>query len=198
MLFQRSINTSSLRQKKFVRFLLLFVIVSIIVFTIAQVLSSAPEQQLPSVASSETQLKGAKLSAPIARVFTFPLTKDKDGKSTIEFTFYLDRVDTHDQIVLKGQRATAVEGRDYLLVLIKITNSHNQTFKINTKDYVRLSIDGGTEWLAPQVHNDPVEVQAISTQSTRLGWFVNEGQREFLLQVGEIDGPKESISLNLK
>ena len=71
--------------------------------------------------------------------------------------------------------------------------------KINTKDFIRLSVNNNqNEWLAPDLHNDPVEVQAISTKNTRLGFPVNESDKNLVLQVGEIEGYKQQISLSLK
>lgn len=70
---------------------------------------------------------------------------------------------------------------------------------MNTRDYVRLIIDGNQEEkLAPDIHNDPVEIQAISTKQTRLGFAIDDNDKSLALQVGEIDGEKEVIELNLR
>jgi hypothetical protein len=71
--------------------------------------------------------------------------------------------------------------------------------EINSRDYVRLIVDGNTkEMLAPEIHNDPVEAQAISTKYTRVGFPINTSDKNLVLQVGEINGPKQTIKLEFK
>ncbi len=131
-------------------------------------------------------------SEDLNKEFTFPVS------DTIKLKFSLQKAELSNQIVVQGQNATAVPGRTFLIVTIKIVNDSNQTIKMNTRDYVRLSVNGdeGT-WLAPDIHNDPVEVQAISTKYTRVGFPVNTSDKNFKLQIGEIKGDKEKIDLNL-
>lgn len=195
MTFQKN-SISNLTQKKPIRFLLFVIVIAVVVFA-GKKLFDQRAQPSSSVLST-VQSTDAKASAAIGREFTFPLIKDARGNVTQDFKYYIDRAETRDEIVLKGQKATAVKGRDFLIITLKIGNGGSKAFKINTKDYIRLSSDGGNEWLSPSIHNDPVDVQAISTQPTRVGFYVNEGQKEFLLQIGEIEGNKEVINLTLK
>ena len=70
---------------------------------------------------------------------------------------------------------------------------------MNTKDYVRLSINGtDKELLAPEIHNDPVVIQAISTKSTRVGFPLSASDKKLKLFIGEINGNKTQIELNFK
>ena len=71
-----------------------------------------------------------------------------------------------------------------------------QAIEIDSKDYVRLSVNNSDEWLAPEIHNDPVEVQAISVKNTRLGFTINAKNESLKLLVGEIDKDKQEIELN--
>jgi len=103
-----------------------------------------------------------------------------------------------DEIVVKGQRATAIRGRTFLILTLKITNGYTRPIEIDTKDYVRLSVNGNRdEWLAPDIHNDPVLVQATSTKFTRVGFPVYDSDSDLLLRVGEIEGKKEFIELSI-
>ena len=103
------------------------------------------------------------------------------------------------EILIKGQKATAIKGRIFLIINLKIVNTLKQGINVNARDYMRLTVNGNSnELLAPDIHNDPVEVQAISTKHTRVGFAINDNEKNYVLQVGEIDGGKESIKLNLK
>ena len=99
------------------------------------------------------------------------------------------------EIVVKGQKATAVAGRIFLIFNLRLINEGQQKIQVNTRDFLRISANGGQEWLAPDIHNDPVEAQPISTKYTRLGFPVNEGQKNFQVQVGEINGEKTTFDL---
>lgn len=193
----RYVARYSLAKNKTTRFAIIIVIVLVVVlFGVKKIFDAKAQPQLLGT-TSQPQSEQPKGNGVIGREFTFPLIKD--AKNPKQFKFYVDRAELRDEIVVKGQKATAVKGRDFLIVTIKITNEHDQAFKINTKDFVRLSVNGNTaEWLAPDIHNDPVEVQAISTKLTRVGFPVNENVTDFALQVGEITGNKEVITLNLK
>ena len=68
---------------------------------------------------------------------------------------------------------------------------------MNTRDYVRLTVNNGSEWLAPDIHNDPVEIQAISTKYTRIGFPISDTDKKLKLQIGEINGDKEIVDLKL-
>jgi hypothetical protein len=103
-----------------------------------------------------------------------------------------------DEIIVKGKQATAIKGRTFLIVNLKITNDFDKTITINTRDYVRLTVNKNSEKLAPDIHNDPVEIQADSTKYTRVGFPIDDTDKDLTLTVGEINGPKQTIKLNLK
>lgn len=133
----------------------------------------------------------------INKEFKFPI-KNEDGKELSKMTYEIQKATIQDEILVKGQRARAVEGRVFLILDIKITNSYDQGLQINSKDYVRLIINGNKEELiAADIHNDPVEVQAISTKTTRIGFPINESDKNLEIQVGEINGKKETIKITV-
>ena len=99
------------------------------------------------------------------------------------------------EIYVKGQPAKALAGKYFLIFNIKFINQLDQGIKINARDYLRLSVNNSKDWLAPNIHNDPVEVQAISTENTRLGFVINTTDKNFTLQVGEIKGKKQTIKI---
>lgn len=147
-------------------------------------------------ANGQVQITNPKATEILNKEFDFPL-KDSTGKEVSKFKYIIESVDLRDEIVVKGQKATAIQGKIFLIINLKIVNEHNQGVQINTKDYVRLSLNGNkTEWLASDFHNDPVEIQAISTKQTRLGFAVNNSDKNPLLRIGEING--EKIELPIK
>lgn len=143
------------------------------------------------------QLPNAKASQTLNKEFTFPIKDDK-GTQISTIKFIIENVEKRDEIVVKGQPASAVAGRTFLILNLKIVNEYNQSIQISTKDYIRLTVnDKFNEYLAPDIHNDPVEVQAISTKFTRVGFPINDTDNNLKLQVGEIRGEKTTVDLNL-
>ncbi len=131
------------------------------------------------------------------KTFAFPL-KDQTGKEVSKLVYSVESVELRNEIIIKGQKATALKGKRFLVINLKITNNYNKTIQINARDYLRLIVDGSPEKLAPDIHNDPVEVQAISTKYTRVGMAVSDTAKSIILQVGEITGKKELIKLSFK
>jgi hypothetical protein len=167
-------------------------IVSGVAFGISKLLPSINSTQ---GAASQPDVKGATATLTLDKQFEFPLT-DSKGKEISKIKYLIENAELRDEIIVKGQRATSVKGRTFLIVTLKITNDYEQTVNINSKNYMRLSVNGKDELLAPDIHNDPVEVQAISTKYTRVGFPINTSDTNLVLQIGEINGEKEKIELN--
>ena len=128
-------------------------------------------------------------------MFAFPL-KDNKVEKVAEVKYMIEKAELRDEIIVQGKRATAVKGRTFLIFNLKVSNEFTQSIEINTKDYVRLSVNGNEEeWLAPDIHNDPVTVQAISTKYTRVGFPINDSDTNLIIRIGEIEGEKEKIPL---
>jgi len=119
-----------------------------------------------------------------------------DKKSSIKFQ--LTGADLQNQIILKGQKARAVEGKQFLILTVKLSNSQESRVKINSRDYVRLKAADSDDRLAPNIHNDPIEVQPISDQFTRLGFSVDSSEKHFTLFVGQISEDKTQVDLNFE
>lgn len=150
--------------------------------------SSANSSQFPSpkvIAESK-----------INKSFTFPVT-DNSGNVVTSFTYSILSADIQNQIILKGQPATAVSGHSFLVINLKIVNPSNQSLSINTRDYIRLSVNNSSDTLAPDIHNDPLQVQPISTTPTRVGFTINNSDKNLVLKIGEIKGNKVEIPLHL-
>ncbi len=183
--------------KKYLPAFVLIVIVIIVILIGVKVISgssSSSDNQNPQ----NVQIEKPLATANINKTFEFPIKNDK-GNVVGKLTYVAQTGELDRQVIIQGKVATAITGRMFLVLNLKLVNNQDKGVTINTRDYVRLSVNGDTkEMLAPSIYNDPVSVQPISTQFARLGFAVNTTDKNFMLQVGEIDGKKEMIKLNFK
>lgn len=124
--------------------------------------------------------------------FQIPLGDSSDQN----ITFRLQSAELKDSIILKGQKARAIQGKQFLIINLKLENDQEQRIKLDTRDYVRLTVNNSEDRLAPQIHNDPVEVQPISDQFTRVGFSISKSDSDFKLFVGPIAKDKTELPLN--
>ncbi len=144
--------------------------------------------------SNKTQTAGANSKA-INKPFSFSI-KDEKGTEVSKLGFLVENSELRDQIIIKGRRATAPSDKTFLVVNLKITNDFNKNIQISTRDYLRLIRNNNEkELLAPEVHNDPVDVQATSTKFTRVAFVINKSDKNLKLRVGEINQEKTIIDL---
>lgn len=171
------------------------IVVLLIVAGIIVIFKSAPSGTQTAGTSAKPAAPTAKATQVINKEFSFPI-KDNDGKELSKIKYLIESANLQDEILVKGERARAVVGRTFLIFNIKITNNYKQGIQINSRDYMRLIVDGKNEELiAADIHNDPVEVQAISTKSTKIGFPIDENYKSLEIQVGEINGTKQSIKI---
>ena len=176
--------------------IVLGIIVLVAVISVAKSLPNAKSK--PSSDNSLLSLPNALDTVNLDRKFSFPLKNEK-GATVGNFDYVIQSATIQKQIIVQGQRATAVTGREFLVLNLKITNNLKQTIQLNTRDYIRLTVASNrSEQLAPDIHNDPAEVQAISTKYTKVGIAIDEAdaKKTIHLKVGEIDGAKQNIDLN--
>ncbi len=147
-----------------------------------------------SSATNQLQVPSPIATENLNKEFSFPI-KDSQDKEIGTIKYIIQSVEKRTEIYVKGQPAKALAGKYFLIFNIKFINQLDQGIKINARDYLRLSVNNSKDWLAPNIHNDPVEVQAISTENTRLGFVINTTDKNFTLQVGEIKGKKQTIKI---
>ncbi len=138
------------------------------------------------------RLTQALLIKEINKEFSFGL-KDKE-KTKIKYL--IESGEILNEIIVRGEPVKALPGRSFLILNLKITNEGRRGIQINSRDFVRLSLAANEEWQAPDIHNDPVEVQAISTKYSRLGFPIKSGEKEFKMRLGEIEGEKTNFDLS--
>lgn len=146
--------------------------------------------------NDQIDIKSAEKLTDLNKEFAFPL-KNSEGEEVSSFKYEIVSAELRDEIIVQGQKATAVKGRKFMIVNLKLSNSFDKSIEVNTRDYIRLSVnENQDEWLAPDIHNDPVEIQAISTKNTRVGFPINESDTKLVLQIGEINGEKQKVDIN--
>lgn len=144
---------------------------------------------------TQIQVAPAKATTVIGKEFTFPL-KNTKGSEVSKIKYTIDSAEIRNEIVVKGQKARSIKGRTFFIINLKIVNDYNQKIEIQTSDYVRLSVNGNKNvWLAPDIHSDPVAIQAISTKYTKIGFAINESDKNLVLRIGEINGEKQEVTV---
>ena len=181
-------------------FLILFIIVIIVIVVIA--VKNTSRQSASAVSGAAAPVNQVVVAKPLAvdtlnKSFEFPL-RDANGNKVSQFKYEIQSAELDNQIIVKGQLATAVQGRVFLVLNLKITNNYTKSVQLNTRDYVRLIVNNSKDRLAADIHNDPVDVEAISTKYTRIGFPIDSNFKNLKLEVGEITGPKQTIQLNFK
>lgn len=186
------INTD--KRKKYIFIASVLVAIVLVIFGLTRVMSNKST-------SSGTLGEQVEIAAPKAKIdlnkeFSFPLLNDK-GQEISSIRYVIENAELQDEIIVKGQKATSVKGKTFLIVNLKVTNEYNKAITINTRDYIRLVVNGNDkELLAPEIHNDPVEVLAISTKYTRVGFTISDSDQSLKLKIGEITSDKTDVDLN--
>jgi hypothetical protein len=157
----------------------------------------APSATLGTSTDSRTTAPTPKATQAINKTYEFPLTDDT-GKQVSKIKYVLQSANLQDSFIYQGKLATAVKGRTFLIFDLKITNPYTKNIQINAKDYVRVKINGSDELLAPEIHNDPVQIQADSTKYTRIGLPIKDTDKDIVIYVGGLNGKKDIIKLNLE
>lgn len=153
-------------------------------------------QIFPSTTVTSENLAAPTIQAQttINKTFQFPIT-NSTGTTVTNLTYTLKQADKQNQVIIQGQRAYAVAGKTFLILTIKLTNPSNKTIQMNTRDYVRLVLPGNKDLLAPDMYNDPVVIQPISTEYAMLGFSIPQTTTRVTLQIGELSAAKTIIPI---
>lgn len=145
-----------------------------------------------TLADQNTQAPAIQEQLPINKTFSFPVN-DSNGQKVTDISYTITSVDKQDQVIIKGQRASAVSGRTFFIINIKLTNTSSQTIQLNSRDYIRITAGKNSELYAADMYNDPIVVQPLSTEYTRLGFPIDSSEKQVTLHVGELSGQKTNI-----
>ncbi len=180
-------------QKKNLPFILILIVISCVIYFFTNGVGNLLSSQ--NSKSGQIQVAPAKATTSINKEFTFPLKNEK-GLEVSKVKYIIESAELRNEIVVKGQKARSVKGRTFLIFNLKVVNDFKQKIEIQTSDYLRLSVNGNKDaWLAPDIHSDPVAIQAISTKYIKVGFAINESDKDLLLKVGEINGEKQDVEV---
>lgn len=194
--FRKYFATNTKRRLIFGAGILIIVLV-LLGILLLQSIHSKPATVSKASSEQSNVIKSPEKTINLNKDFSFPIKNDK-GEEVAKIKFTIESTELRQDILIKGQKASAIDGKVFLIINIKLRNDSTQKFIINTRDYIRLSVNGNDkELLAPDIHNDPVEVQAISTKETRVGFPISRSDKNLKLRVGEINGNKTTIDLSL-
>lgn len=155
--------------------------------TVAPTLSSFSS---PTISPTPTPYK-----IELNRQYSFPL-KDSFGESIGNITYRLKGYEVTKEVTVAGRKAIATGERSFLFVRLEIINHFESAVEVNTRNYIRLSVNNQESWFAPEINNDPVEVQSLATKITSVGFPINDSDTNMKLQVGKPDGEKDIIILD--
>lgn len=191
----QSLTKKNLSRKDKINIYIPAVIIVTILLIISFFAGRFSVQKSSPPATSTTSLQ-PKIKETINKEFLFSVKNDS-GYEITKIKYLLESAEIQKSIIIKGQQATAIDGKEFLVLDIKLTNDFNKNIQVNSRDYLRLSIKNKKDLLAPDLHNDPIEVDAISSKETRLGFAIDENSKNVVLHVGEIDGDKTDILLKI-
>lgn len=160
-------------------------------FLKSKVASSTPQ----IFGSSQTNFSPA-TSIAVNRKFDIPI-RNSGGKTTGSvLPVTITTVDSSKKILISGKPATSRDGKLFLILNLDIDNSTTNQLNIRPVDFIRLQDSEGKSF-APDVHNDVVKAEPISIKKTRVGFVVDEVQKQFKFLIGEIGGSTQTLEITM-
>lgn len=176
---------------RYKKVLILVLVIGLIGFGISK---SQKVPGAPTAVANGSQTNGNP-TLTINKEYNFPIY-DKGKKTENNLKMLVTTVERSDKILINGKPASAREGKDFLIINLEISNPTSDKLNIRPVDFFRLVDDQGQQYAA-DVHNDPVKAEPISIKKTRIGFLVDESQKSFKCLVGEINGDKQEITINI-
>lgn len=196
-------NTSRLQMRKFKRFMkdskyLPFVVVGILFLLILgyglkKVMTKPAATNENTVTSNgRVELRKPLATQKLNKEVDFPL-KDATGKQISTIKLVVLNLEMRDQIIIQGKIANTTVGKNVLIANIELTNNFTKPVQINSRNYFRLMKNKDGKLYDPKIHNDPVDVQPVSTTNTRVGFTVDDTDHDFVLRIGDVTDPTSKI-----
>lgn len=148
----------------------------------------------PSVeveANSNTKIA----EASINQTFSFD-GQAATGKIAGKLKMVVDKVEVNSEVLIQGKPATVRGDKAFLVLNLEFENAETQTQYISPVDLIRL-VGENDKKFAPDVHSEVIEVRPISVKLAKVGFVVQEGQKNFKIQIGSIEGQKQTIEFQV-
>lgn len=189
------------KKKQIVKWGVILVVLLGVIFIISAVRSYFNGRNSADANSNSTETQSGDNQNILAEIdldgtYSF-VGRDKAGNDAGDLVFRIPKIELTKEVLVQGRPANAKGGKAFLVLNIEIDNADVEKRYIAPVDVIRLLEENGKKF-APDIHSNVVEIQPISTKITRVGFVVPEDKRDFHLQIGELDGDKQSLDITLK
>ena len=150
-----------------------------------------PDSAVKKVAGSQTDFSPEN-QVSIGSRFEVPIRREDGTETPDKLIMNLTTAESSKRILIQGKPATSRDGKTFILINFEVENSTSNQLTVRPVDFIRLT-DAEGRTFAPDVHNNDVVVEPISIKKTRVGFVVDENQKEFKFLVGEINGEKKEV-----
>lgn len=131
--------------------------------------------------------------------FEFPALDSQGQPTKDKIKFTISTAEKTGQVLVQDKVYTARNQKKFLIINLALKNDFARLVNIFPGNLVRLTYTGEEEnRFAPDLHNNLVQVSAISTKLERIGFVVPEEEVFFNLYVGELEGEKEIVEVKFK
>lgn len=122
---------------------------------------------------------------------------DRSGQALADskITFSLISAEKTNQIYIKNKPVRTTPENAFLVLSLELKNDTSQRVWFYSSDFVRLVTNDGKKFEA-DFKNPRFEIAPLSTKKDKLAYLVNGKENNFQIQIGEIAGEKETVSLN--
>ncbi len=129
----------------------------------------------------------------VNRSFEFT-AQNKAGETEEKLKFTLVSAEKVKQVSRQNVPIRAAEDQEFLVIGLELENETKETLYLYPAELIRLVDEQGKKF-APDYYNQMAEVLPISVKKDEIAFNVNATQKTFHLQVGEIEGEKETIEI---
>lgn len=124
-------------------------------------------------------------------------TNDKLRVRDADLSVTLTDTTINNTLLIQGKRASTREGKTFLIINMEVENQFQVPLYIFPIDLLRLVREDGKR-IAPSVHQGTVEVRPVSTKKSNVGFVIDPNEKDFKIEVGEVNRDKQVIEISFK
>jgi hypothetical protein len=107
----------------------------------------------------------------------------------------LIRAEKTNNILIQAKKYNTINGKQFLVIYFNVKNPDKAIYYINTADLFRFRDSSGNK-IVPAVHQGTIDIRPISTASSNVGFLINQYDKNFKVEIGEIDGNLKTFEVN--